>query len=130
MQRWRLLLVFVLIGLCGACATSRQVRAPKEKGTIVVASWYGEYFRGRKTANGERFNPDKISCAHKTLPFGTILKVTNIENDKSLVVRVNDRGPYIRGRSLDLSRAAAQRLGFMRKGTTKLRMEIVEEKQG
>jgi rare lipoprotein A len=73
-----------------------------------IASWYGGYFHGRLTANGEIYNQDDFTVAHRTLPFNTYLKVTNLENNKSVVVRVNDRGPYIAPRSLDLSRTAAR----------------------
>ncbi|NJN01653.1 MAG: septal ring lytic transglycosylase RlpA family protein [Leptolyngbyaceae cyanobacterium RM1_1_2] len=76
-----------------------------------TASWYGPYFHGRRTATGEIFNQNALTAAHKTLPFGTQLKITNRLNDRSVVVRINDRGPYIGQRSIDLSRAAARCLG-------------------
>lgn len=76
-----------------------------------TASWYGNKFHGRRTANGERYNMHAYTAAHKSLPFGTILRVTNLDNDKSVLVRVNDRGPYVRGRIIDLSRAAAEEIG-------------------
>jgi len=76
-----------------------------------TASWYGPYFHGRRTANGEIYNQHELTVAHKSLPFGTHLKVRNLLNDKTVVVRVNDRGPYVGERSLDLSKAAAQCLG-------------------
>lgn len=78
---------------------------------VGVASWYGNKFHGRRTANGERYNMHAYTAAHKSLPFGTILRVTNLDNDKSILVRVNDRGPYVRGRVIDLSRAAAEEIG-------------------
>ncbi|PZV08425.1 MAG: hypothetical protein DCF32_04840 [Leptolyngbya sp.] len=81
-----------------------------------TASWYGPYFHGRQTATGETFNQHDLTAAHKTLPFGTYLKVRNQLNGKSVVVRINDRGPYIGDRSLDLSYAAAQCLGGDRVG--------------
>lgn len=80
------------------------------------ASWYGHPFHGRKTANGERYNMYEYTAAHKTLPFGTRLLVINPENQQSLMVRINDRGPYISGRFLDLSFAAARDLGMIGKG--------------
>lgn len=80
------------------------------------ASWYGPGFHGRKTANGEKFNMYAMTAAHKTLPLGTMIKVTNKDNGEELVVRVNDRGPYIKGRVLDLSRGAAAKLGFEDQG--------------
>jgi rare lipoprotein A len=82
-----------------------------------TASWYA---LTSKTASGERMNPAKLTAAHKTLPFGTKLKVTNPNNGKSVVVRINDRGPFIRGRVLDLSKAAAQRIGIIARGHGKV----------
>ena len=83
------------------------------------ASWYALY---SKTASGERMNPAAMTAAHRTLPFGTKLRVTNQRNGKSVVVRINDRGPFIRGRVIDLSKAAAQQLGFISSGHTKICM--------
>ncbi len=76
------------------------------------ASWYGPGFHGRRTANGERFNTNDMTAAHKTLPFGTKVKVTNAKTGKSVVVRINDRGPYAHGRVIDLSRASALAIGI------------------
>jgi len=106
-----------------SCAPYQAGRRPVHYKTTGHASWYGPGFAGRKTANGERFNPSKLTCAHKTLPFGTTLKVTHTENGKSVVVRVNDRGPFIRGRVIDLSKEAARRIGMLGSGTAKV--EIV-----
>jgi len=92
-----------------------------EEGT---ASWYGPGFHGRKTANGERFDTQELTCAHKSLPFNTILKVTNLENGRYTIVRVNDRGPYIRGRIIDLSNAAKNEIGMG--GLAKVRIETYE----
>ncbi len=80
------------------------------------ASFYADFFHGRKTANGEIYNQKQLTAAHRSLPFGTILKVTNTENQQSVVVRVNDRGPYVKGRGIDLSKAAASQIGIIRKG--------------
>lgn len=90
---------------------------------IMKASWYGPKFHGRQTANGEIFDQMSYTAAHKSLKFGTLLKVTNPRNGKSIVVRINDRGPYIEGRDLDLSKAAALELGLMRRGVAKLKVE-------
>ena len=84
------------------------------------ASWYGPGFHGRKTANGEKFNMYAMTAAHKTLPLGTMIKVVNKDNGEELVVRINDRGPYVKGRILDLSRGAAEKLGFGDRGVTKV----------
>lgn len=91
--------------------------------TTVTASWYGPGFHGRKTASGERFDQNAMTAAHKSLPFGSKLRVSY--RGKSVVVRVTDRGPYIRGRSLDLSKAAAQRLGLIPAGVGRVCMERV-----
>ncbi|MGH1571312.1 septal ring lytic transglycosylase RlpA family protein [Methylobacterium sp. P31] len=77
-----------------------------------VASWYGPGFHGRMTANGERFNTHALTAAHRTLPFGTKVRVTNRSNGRSVVVRINDRGPYVGGRVIDLSNASARALGM------------------
>lgn len=87
------------------------------------ASYYAHKFHGRKTANGERFNMHAMTAAHRSLPFGTVLLVTNLSNDKSIVVRINDRGPFSKKRILDLSYGAAKELGFVHNGVTKVRIQ-------
>jgi rare lipoprotein A len=94
---------------------------------IGEASWYGPGFHGRKTANGERFDTHELTAAHKTLPFGTILKVTNLENNLFTIVRVNDRGPFIRGRIIDLSKAAKEEIGMG--GTAQVRIEQITNEE-
>lgn len=91
-----------------------------------IASWYGPNFHGKQTANGEEFDQNRISAAHRTLPLPSIVQVTNLDNGRSLTVRVNDRGPFSRGRIIDLSRRAAQLLGFERQGTAKVEVRILE----
>jgi rare lipoprotein A len=93
-----------------------------KKGTM-VASWYGPKFDGKPTANTETFNQLAYTAAHKSLPFGTMLKVTNPANGKSVIVRINDRGPYIKGRDIDLSKGAAIALGMVQKGVIKVEVE-------
>jgi len=78
-----------------------------------IASWYGERFHGRKTASGERFDMDQLTAAHRTLPFGTIVKVRSLANGREVEVRINDRGPHIKRRVIDLSRGAAKALGLL-----------------
>ena len=95
--------------------------------TGVTASYYAEDFHGKRTSNGERFNMNDYTCAHKSLPFNTILKVTNLANGKSCEVRVNDRGPFVASREIDLSKAAAVKLGMIGSGTTKVKLEIVKK---
>ena len=93
--------------------------------TNVHASYYADKFHGKKTASGELFDMNDFTCAHKELPFGTILRVTNLENNRSVDVRVNDRGPYVAGREIDLSKAAARQLDMIRTGTATVKIEIV-----
>ena len=92
------------------------------RGTM-KASWYGPKFHGRMTANGEIYDQMAFTAAHKRLSFGTLLKVTNTKNGRSVIVRINDRGPYIEGRDLDLSKGAAIELGMLRKGIARLKIE-------
>ena len=99
-----------------------KLRKAVQHGTV---SWYGPGFAGRKTASGERFDPHAMTMAHRTLPLGAIVEVTNNANGKEVRVRVNDRGPFCRGRVADLSRAASQRLGFVDKGVTDATIRVV-----
>ncbi len=92
-----------------------------------IASWYGPDFHGKLTANGEVFDQNAVSAAHKTLPLPSLVRVTNLENGRSLVVRVNDRGPFVNGRIIDLSRRAAQLLGMEARGTAKVRVQILAD---
>jgi rare lipoprotein A (peptidoglycan hydrolase) len=98
---------------------------PKEQHQVGVASWYGEDFQGYTTASGEAFDLNGLTAAHPTLPFGTTIRVTNLRNSKNILLRVNDRGPHIGRRLVDVSWAAAKRLGFVHSGTTPVRVEVV-----
>lgn len=91
-----------------------------------VASYYGRKFHGRRTASGELFDMGAMTAAHRTLPFGTLVRVTNPRNGKSVIVRINDRGPYSGKRVIDLSRAAAQEIGLIAAGHGKVDLELVE----
>lgn len=91
-----------------------------------VASYYGKRFAGRRTASGERFNPAQLTAAHKTLPFGTMVLVTNPNNGKSVTVRINDRGPYSHGRTIDLSSAAAEQIGLIARGSGTVQLAVVD----
>ena len=92
-----------------------------------IASWYGDYFHGRLTANGEYYDMNSLSAAHKTLPLPSYLRVTNLENGKSIIVRLNDRGPYVGDRIIDLSKRAAIELGMLKQGTANVRVQYIEE---
>ncbi|PHZ86284.1 septal ring lytic transglycosylase RlpA family lipoprotein [Paremcibacter congregatus] len=95
-----------------------------------LASWYGSQFHGRKTANGDVFNMNDLTAAHTTLPMPSYVKVTNLDNGRFLVLKVNDRGPFVGDRLIDVSRRAAQLLGFEKKGVTKVRVQAVDGPQG
>ncbi len=96
--------------------------------TTGQASWYGGKLHGRKTASGERFNKNALTAAHRTLPFGTKVRVTNLRNQKSVVVRINDRGPFgRRGRIIDISEAAAEAIGMKRAGVVRVRLRVLSE---
>ena len=118
------LLGVVLFGavLLAACATPRRVGGRYvEEG---IASWYGPKFHGRRTASGEVFDMHRLTAAHPWLPFGTIVRVTNLENGLSVVVRINDRGPFVKGRIIDLSYAAAKKIRMLRRNA-RVRVEVL-----
>ncbi len=91
-----------------------------------MASYYGKDFHGKKTANGEIFNMYALTAAHKSLPFDTKVRVTNLQNNRSVVVRINDRGPFVKGRIIDLSYAAAQKIDMVAMGTVKVKIELLD----
>ena len=91
-----------------------------------ISSYYGPKFHGKLTANGEIFDMYGVTAAHKEFPFNTVVRVTNEKNEKSLLIRINDRGPYIAGRILDCSFGAAKKLGFVGEGTAKVKIEVLE----
>lgn len=98
--------------------------------TTGKAVWYGKKFNGRKTASGQRYNAAALTAASNTLPFGTLVKVTNVKNKKSVTVRINDRGPKQADRIIDLSRAAAARLGMLKQGTADVELKVVGQAKG
>ncbi|MBV8772040.1 MAG: septal ring lytic transglycosylase RlpA family protein, partial [Deltaproteobacteria bacterium] len=102
-----------------------EVRGGRLGPTIVTASWYGPGYDGRRTASGERFDPNRLTAASKTLPLGSVVRVTNLENGRSVNVEVNDRGPRLWNRSLDLSPAAAQKIGLSDRGVARLKITPV-----
>ena len=97
--------------------------------TSVFANEFGKasyYWQGQKTANGERFNPSSMTAAHRRYPFGTMVRVTNMHNNSSVVLRINDRGPFVRGRIIDVSKAAAKHLGMLKAGIVKVKVEKLQ----
>lgn len=109
----------------GACARLPRPAAAPEGVEVGVASWYGGEFHGRPTSSREVFDMNDLTAAHRTLPFGTHVLVTNLANDRTVVVRINDRGPFVRGRVIDLSYAAARVLGLVGPGTARVRLEVL-----
>jgi rare lipoprotein A len=109
-------------------SNAKSDHAPKAHkwSQVGKASWYGRRFQGHRTASGEAFDLNMLTCAHRTLPIGSLLRVTNLTNRKSIMVRVNDRGPVPAGVIVDLSYAAARSLGFSRRGSTHVRLDRVD----
>ncbi len=116
-----LLFTFATVILVG-CVTSRGARGYYQVGE---ASWYGRPYHGRLTASGERYNMRRVSAAHPTLPFGTRVRVTNLETGRSVIVRINDRGPFKKGRIIDLSYGAAKRLGIVEQGIATVGLQLL-----
>jgi len=107
----------------GGAGEQEQAAAPD----VGLASFYGRKFHGRRTASGARYDMHALTCAHRTAPFGTRLRVTDLETGRSVVVTVNDRGPFVRGRVVDVSLAAARALGMVERGLARVRVERVPE---
>lgn len=135
-MRRRISLVLLLALLVAGCARKRRVPiAPAAPHPAAVpqigdeetgiASWYGHPYHGRRASNGEIYDMEKLTAAHRTLPFGAMVRVRNLDNDRTVEVRITDRGPFIEGRIIDLSRAAARDIGMLGPGTAKVRLRIV-----
>lgn len=106
---------------------SRELHRTHKKARVTEgrASFYADQFHGHKTANGETFNREKLTAAHPSLPFGTWVRVTNLRNGKDVIVRINDRGPFVKGRIIDLSRGAAKEIGLTQAGTARVKLEAL-----
>lgn len=120
--------VAAMLASCPILAAAPGMAGEEAKATKSIsgaASWYGGKFHGRLTANGERYDMNELTAAHKTLPFGTKVKVTNSANGKSVVVRINDRGPFVAGRTIDLSRGAATAVGMLGSGVAKVKLDVL-----
>jgi peptidoglycan lytic transglycosylase len=114
--------LLAILALSPLSSTASSDHTQALKGT---ASYYGAKFHGRRTASGERFNQEALTAAHKTLPLGIKVRVTNLRNGESVEVKINDRGPYVRGRIIDLSKGAARKLRMLRSGTAKVKVEVI-----
>lgn len=135
-RRRRVLVRFGLVSLTLAlvgCAETRRAGGPRmaspepTKLIVGLASWYGQRHQGRPTASGEAYDMNQLTAAHRTIPFGTRLRVTNVENGRSVVVRVNDRGPHVPGRILDLSLRAATELGMLGEGVARVEVVVLTD---
>lgn len=116
------LFVLAMLVLLSSCAPYQARKTTPRYHAVGMASWYGPGFHGRKTSSGESYNQRDMTAAHRTLPFGSTIKVTNIDNGKACVVRINDRGPFIRGRIIDLSKAAAAEIDMIGTGTARVEL--------
>jgi rare lipoprotein A len=116
------IIIILIIGLSNSSFAQKNTRTETGK-----ASWYGSKYHGKKTSSGEVYNKNEMTAAHNTLPFGTKVKVTNLANDESVIVRINDRGPYVGHRIIDVSEVAARKLGFHQKGIGKVKVEVVPD---
>jgi rare lipoprotein A len=128
-SRRRALVLLAAPLLCVSCAKKKTVRVPAapRAGAVEtgIASWYGPPYHGRRAASGEIYDMEKLTAAHRTLPFNTWVEVTNLTNGKKVRVRITDRGPFVRGRIIDLSRAAAREIDMVGAGVAKVRLEVI-----
>ncbi len=130
MQRVLILLILSGVLFAGSCSVTKDKNEKVsykyyQKGE---ASWYGPGFNGKKTASGEIFDMNKLTAAHRKLAFGTKVRVTNLNNNKSVIVRINDRGPFKKSRVIDLSKKAAEKIGLVQSGIAPVKIEIVVKK--
>ena len=121
--------LMLLLGLLAGCSTA-AVPPMGHSGTVGIASWYGGKFHGRRTASGAIFDQNAYTAAHRTLPFGTRVRVTNLANGRWINLVITDRGPFVRGRIIDVSRGAAAQLGFLRQGLTRVRVDVIQFGKG
>jgi rare lipoprotein A len=121
-RRWRVVAGTAL----GILVLGWAVRAGLMGSQTGIASYYGPGFQGKTTASGEPFEQEAMTAAHPSLPFGTSVRVTNLENGREVVVRINDRGPFVPGRIIDVSAAAAEKLGMVNSGVARVKVEVVE----
>jgi rare lipoprotein A len=109
----------------GSPRIERDLARPADHATFGVASWYGPGFHGKRTASGERFNRNDLTAAHRSLPFGTVIRVKNLHNGRSVDVRINDRGPFVKGRIIDLSEEAASRIDLRHRGIGEVELQVL-----
>jgi rare lipoprotein A (peptidoglycan hydrolase) len=128
--------LLLVAALAAGCSTQSEVArplsavpqaSPIRSGHLTLASWYGPGFNGQRTSSGEFFQENRLTAASRTLPLGSETRVTNLNNGKSVVVRINDRGPYVHGRAIDLSEGAARDIGLIHKGVARVRLTSLDE---
>ena len=133
MKKSHIIFTALILMILAGCTSTSAVGSSKTKeyaeshALAGKASWYGDKFHGRLTASGETYNMNANTAAHKTLPFGTIVRVTNTANNKSVDVKINDRGPYVKGRVIDLSHKAFSQIGDVKKGVATVKIEIIDD---
>jgi len=117
--------LLIAVSVAGCATTGGLSNRPPSAAETGLASYYDSRHQGNATASGARYDETTLTAAHRTLPFGTRVRVTNLGNDRSVELTINDRGPFVRGRIIDVSRRAARDLGFLRDGTAKVRVEVM-----
>lgn len=133
MRKFKFTVIVLLFALLTACSStlpidsSKTEQYSKSHALVGLASWYGSKYHGRLTASGEKYNMRAYTAAHKTLPFGTVVRVTNTANDKSVDVKINDRGPFVKGRVIDLSQKSFQKIGHSNQGIVPIKIEIMDD---
>jgi rare lipoprotein A len=123
-------MLWIMLAMALAAIFSNVIKKEEQPKSVYIeygkASWYGGQFEGRRTASGEIFRTDKMTAAHRDLPFGTMVKVTCIESNQSIVVKINDRGPFVKNRVIDLSKAAFDALSYNQRGVITVKLELEE----
>lgn len=133
MKRLNLIVIAFVLNLLVGCSSTLAVDLEKTNGysksheLVGKASWYSNKFDGKRTASGERYNKNAYTAAHKSLPFGTIVRVTNTANSKKVDVKINDRGPFVKGRVIDLSQKAFEQIGNIKEGVAPVKIEIIDD---
>lgn len=133
MKRLNFIFIALILNLLVGCSSTLAVDLEKTNGysksheLVGNASWYSNKFQGKRTASGERYNKNAYTAAHKSLPFGTIVRVTNTGNSKKVDVKINDRGPFVKGRVIDLSQKAFEQIGNIKEGVAPVKIEIIDD---
>ncbi len=133
MKRLHFIFIAFILNLLVGCSSTLAVDLEKTNGysksheLVGKASWYSNKFDGKRTASGERYNKNAYTAAHKSLPFGTIVRVTNTANSKKVDVKINDRGPFVKGRVIDLSQKAFEQIGNIKEGVAPVKIEIIDD---